>query len=170
MKDYYNAFFKDIDKFYESLTERMFNRIRDFEKALRTGEIKGTLDVKPIERPGVKGYVAHGQFQVGSAPFMIPKGQYAENRDPLTDVFDEEGNIKIYMELPGVEKEDIQLNVIEDVVEIKAKDFFKRVSLPTQKTDPEKATSKYRNGVLEINVPKRPEKKDESTRKKIKIE
>ena len=74
------------------------------------------------------------------------------------------------MELPGVEKEDIQLNVIEDIVEVKAKDFFKRVNLPTQKTDPEKATSKYRNGVLEIDVPKLPEKKDESTRKKIKIE
>ncbi|UCD96904.1 MAG: Hsp20/alpha crystallin family protein, partial [Candidatus Bathyarchaeota archaeon] len=79
-------------------------------------------------------------------------------------------HIEIYMELPGVEKEDIQLNVIEDIVEVKAKDFFKRVNLPTQTTDPEKATSKYRNGVLEINVPKRPKQKDERPGKKIKIE
>jgi HSP20 family protein len=170
LKDYSNAFFKDMDKLYENLTERMFKQFRAFEEAIRTGEIKGTWEVRPIERPGVKGYVAHGQFQVGNAPFMVPKEQYAEKRDPLTDVFEKEDHIEIYMELPGVEKEDIQLNVIEDIVEVKAKDFFKRVTLPTQTTDPEKSTSKYRNGVLEINVPKRPDKKDEKPRKKIKIE
>ena len=71
----------------------------------------------------------------------------------VEDVFEEEKTVKIYVELPGEEKDDIQLNVTKGAVEIKAKNFYKRIQVPSN-VDIEKASSKYNNGVLTIIIPK----------------
>ena len=66
---------------------------------------------------------------------------------------------------------DIELSGTEDKLTISVdtpeRKYFKEVELPT-KVDPKKATSEYKNGVLDITVPKKKEEKTES--KTIKIE
>ena len=88
-------------------------------------------------------------------PFEVSEKALKEIREPLTDVFEEDKAVKIYVELPGEEKDDIQLNVTEGKVEVKAKRFHKMIEVPTRNIDIEKASSKYKNGVLEITVPKK---------------
>ena len=78
-----------------------------------------------------------------------------ETSEPLTDVFDDENTIKIYMEVRGEDKKDIQLNVTAGKFEVKAKNFYKIINLPTSNIDLEKASSKYKNGVLEAVIPKK---------------
>ena len=120
MVDYYedDEVFRDINSFYKRLMERMLREMKDFEKTITSGQLKGTWNIKPINKPGVRGYVAKGQFQFGDEPMHIPRRAMKEEREPLTDVFEEEKDFKIYMELPGVDKSDIQLNVAEGVVEV----------------------------------------------------
>jgi len=70
-------------------------------------------------------------------------------------VFDEEKAVSIYVELPGEDRDDIQLNVTADNAEIKTSSFYKMIRLPKRDILPEKATSKYMNGILKIIIPKR---------------
>ncbi len=166
---YFDEFLRDADSHFKKLSERMFKEMEEIEKAIRSGRLQGEWEVKPIEKHGVKGYVARGRFQLGE-PLTIPKHAMDEVREPLTDVFEENDHVKLYVELPGVEKKDIQLDVTEGRAEITAKNFHKVVDLPTRNVEFEKATANYKNGVLEITMPKTKKTASEEKKKKIEIE
>lgn len=174
MPDDFEDIFHDVDDFYKKLTKKMFKDMENIEEALRNGELEGEWDIKPIEESGVKGYVARGRFQLGdkSTPktLKLPEQIKDEVREPLTDVFQDKDNVKIYMELPGVEKDDIQLNVTDEHVEIKAKNFFKTVDLPTKDVEFDKAVANYKNGVLEVTIPKMKKSATKEQKRTIKIE
>ncbi|MGC8817393.1 MAG: Hsp20/alpha crystallin family protein [Candidatus Hadarchaeum sp.] len=94
-------------------------------------------------------------------------------REPLIDLWEDEENVTLRAELPGVDKEDIKLNVTEDSLEIKVLrkkeskaetagvqqmersygGFYRYLQLPCR-VIPEKATATYNNGILEIKIPK----------------
>jgi len=88
-----------------------------------------------------------------------------EEREPLVDVIDTNGEIKAIVELPGVEKENIKLRGTEDKltisVEAPERKYFKEIEVPA-KINPKKAKTSYKNGVLEVTVPKIEEKKKPS--------
>jgi len=100
-----------------------------------------------------------------------PQKETKQEREPLTDIIDAEDKIRVIVELPGVEKENIKLSGTEDKltisVDVPDRKYFKEVKLPV-KVDTEKATSEYKNGVLDITIPKIKEKKPK--RRDIKIE
>jgi HSP20 family protein len=95
-----------------------------------------------------------------------------EEREPLVDIINVDGEIKVIVELPGVEKEDIKLRGTEDKltisVEAPERKYFKEIEMPA-KIEPKKAKTSYKNGVLEVTVPKIEEKKKHSE-EQIKIE
>jgi HSP20 family protein len=80
-----------------------------------------------------------------------------EEREPLVDVVERNGEIQVVAELPGVEKKEIKLSGTEDtltiVVDNPQRKYFKEVSLPG-KVRVREARSQYKNGVLEITLPK----------------
>lgn len=166
---YFDETFRDIDAFYKKLTERMFKEMEEIDKAIQSGRLQGEWDVKPIDKPGVRGYVAQGRFQLGQ-PLTLPKQALDETREPLTDTFEDKEHVKLYVELPGVEKDDIQLNITDTQAEIKAKNFYKTIDLPTNNVDFNKATANYKNGVLEILIPKKKTAASKEEKKTIKIE
>lgn len=78
-------------------------------------------------------------------------------REPLTDVIDQEDTYEVIVELPGVDKEDLRLHATEGSLEIKTEDgikFFKIVSFETP-VKPETAKATYKNGVLSVRLQKR---------------
>lgn len=163
--------FRDADDFYKKLTKKMFKEMEAIEEAIQNGKLEGEWDIKPIDEHGVKGYVARGRFQFGkSEPLKLPKQIKDEVREPLTDVFQDKDNVKLYVELPGVEKDDIQLNVTDGHAEIKAKNFHKVIDLPTRDVEFDKASAKYKNGVLEVVIPKMRKTVTEERKQTIKIE
>jgi HSP20 family protein len=92
------------------------------------------------------------------------KPQVEEKREPLADVIPADNEARVIVELPGAEKKDIKLSgtdakltISVDATEHK---YYKEVELPF-KVDVKKATSNYKNGVLDITVPK---KKEETTK------
>jgi HSP20 family molecular chaperone IbpA len=168
--------FFDFDEIFRDFGEIM-KKIRGFseiEEELQSGKLKGGWEVKQIDEPNIKGYVIQGRFgpdqplepfdplkpnnpferrPTPQRSFRPPETALKETREPLTDVFEEEKAVKIYVELPGEEKDDIQLNVTKGKVEIKTKNFYKRIQVP-RNVDVEKASSQYNNGVLTIILPK----------------
>jgi len=174
MTDDFQDIFDDVDKIYQRFTKKMLKDIEDIEEAIKSGKLEGDWDIKPIEEPGVKGYVAKGRFEfgnkAGSKPLTLPKEIPDEMREPLVDVFQDKDSIRLYVELPGVEKDDIKLDVAEDKAEIKAKNFHKTLDLPTADLDLDKTVTNYKNGVLEVTVPKKNKTETGQNAKTIKIE
>jgi HSP20 family molecular chaperone IbpA len=172
MTDYYenDDIFRNFDKFYKRMMENMFGQMQGFGNRGSNGPLKGTWNIQPIRSPGVRGFVAQGRWQLNNKPFSAPQQITQKEREPLTDIFDEKDNIKIYIELPGVDKDDIQLNTTKRHVEVKAKNFFKTVELPTKNVDFEKATASHKNGVLEVTIPKVVAEVDDEKKNTIEIE
>lgn len=132
------------------------------------GEIKkeGEIDLSHLKQ-GMKGVFGFSiKTAVGGKPIVeqfgnikkTPKGPVVEEeREPITDVFNEKTEIRIYAEMPGVNKEDIKIELKGDVLNIYAQNknrkYRKEILLP-EKVKNETFTSNYKNGVLSINIKK----------------
>jgi HSP20 family protein len=92
----------------------------------------------------------------------------SQGREPLVDVMSEKDKFKIFVELPGVEKEKVKLDVAEDSVEIKTDDekkFYKMIYLDST-VDPDSAKASYKNGILTLELDKEEKRKG----KEVKID
>ena len=83
--------------------------------------------------------------------------QVKEEREPLVDIMETNEDVHVVVELPGVEKTDIKLHGTEDELTISVdtpqSKYFKEVELPA-KVRVKEANSTYKNGVLEVVLPK----------------
>lgn len=152
-------------------------------EGIKNGRMKGSWQVREIDEPGTKGFIIQGRFgsedmleplepmkpyrprPLPESPFQLPKKALDETREPLTDIFDEGNAMKIYVELPGEEESDIELNAKEGQIEIKARGFSKKIDLPETSLAMDAMTSTYKNGVLQISIPKKRELREKDSRK-----
>jgi HSP20 family protein len=78
-------------------------------------------------------------------------------REPLTDINEDKDNIYITYELPGVEKNDINLVVNENNIELKVdkgpRKYYKSIDLNFG-IDVNSVIAKFTNGILDITVKK----------------
>jgi len=186
--------FGEFDVFKSGLEGIIQRIMSEFETIVKDKNLKGKWKINEIDGNGIKGYSLQGRFDSGQPwkpfdPFIpfepmnperpLPRPQrpfarvlesaLKETAEPLADVFEDGKAIKIYFEVRGENKKDIQLNVTSDKVEVKAKNYYKTISLPTSNIDLEKASSKCKNGVLEVVIPKK-EKTLEKNMYKINID
>jgi HSP20 family protein len=78
-------------------------------------------------------------------------------REPLVDIMEEKEKYKIFVELPGVDKDKVKLDVAEDSVEIKTEDdkkFYKMIDLESS-VDSDSAKASYKNGILTLELAKK---------------
>lgn len=110
-----------------------------------------------------------------------------EEISPSVDVFEEGDGVVVKAELPGMSREDIDVKVTDDIVTISGEkkkeekiekknyyriersygSFTRSFRLPTE-VQTEKASAKFKEGVLEIRIPKTEEAKKKE--KKVSIE
>jgi HSP20 family protein len=177
-----NWFFGDIDELIRDMEEMMEKEFKEFttrvpkdlvrERKLPDGSttrewgpfVYGySMTIGPDGKPKIREF---GNVKPSLKPEAFgltrPSFDLKEEREPLVDVIDADGEIKIIAELPGVEKEDIKLHGTESTLTITVDTPKRRYSKETElpaKIDPKKATTKYKNGVLEVTIPKIKEKK-----------
>ena len=148
--------------------EKLVDLASDLKEA--GGEIKkeGEIDLSHLKK-GMKGVFGFsvksgigGEGKPVVEPFgnikKTPKGPVVEeDREPITDVFDEKEEIVVIAEMPGISEESISLDLKGDILEIKAvskdRKYHKEVLLPTA-VKPKTLTSSYNNGILEVKVKK----------------
>jgi len=91
-----------------------------------------------------------------------PQVSIREEREPLVDIMETDDEVKVIVELPGVEKKDIKLygseNALTISVDTPQRKYQKKALMPTA-IDPKQAKSKYQNGVLEVTLPKKKKEK-----------
>jgi len=80
-----------------------------------------------------------------------------EEREPLVDAIETEDEVRVVAELPGIEKEDVNLystsNTLTIKVDTEERKYYKELELPSE-VDPKSARSTYKNGVLEVTLRK----------------
>lgn len=80
-----------------------------------------------------------------------------EEREPITDIFNEKKEIVVIAEMPGMEENDIKIDLKEDMLEISAvnknRKYRKELLLPI-KVSKSNLTHKFTNGILEIRIKK----------------
>ena len=140
--------------------EGVDERFKELTKGSQSGMPQGEWRFERIDRPGVKGFIARGMF---THPELLKKPdeilpplrpEPGRPRRPLYDIQAEEGQLRIYIELPGVDEDAISLEVMDGVLRLHAGDFEEEIDLKRWIVDPDKMATNYGNGVLEVTLPK----------------
>ena len=169
--------FGNLDSEFRKMRKQMDNLMRD--------AVEGNLPDHATKNPFVFG------FSVSTGPDGVPKFEDFGNtrirpfsssktgsreatidtsREPLTDVNETDTEIAITVELPGVAKEDIDINVAETKVEVKveteSRNYFKKIELSNEvQSKSSKAT--YTNGILDLVLKKKISEKVKGTKVKV---
>ena len=164
-----NPFFGDIDNIFREMEKMMDEELKSFTQKVPKEYVK---ERKLPDGSTVKEL---GPFVYGYSMKIGPDGkpeiqefgnikkslkgapQVKEEREPLVDIVETNSEIRVVVELPGVEKSDIKLHGTEDSLTISVdtpqSKYYKEVALPV-KVKVKEASSSYKNGVLEVVLPK----------------
>jgi HSP20 family protein len=153
-------FIEEEDELLDALEEEFENIASTFEEIRKRilKEAIGTdnnpfvygfsMRIGPDGKPNIE--------EFGNIPGIISgDASFPSEREPLTDVIEGEKEISVILELPGVEKKDIDLKTTEAYLEINVetpeRSYHKKLTFPC-KVKPETAKASYKNGVLEVRV------------------
>jgi HSP20 family protein len=130
-----------------------------------------SMKIGPDGKPHVREF---GNVRSPLAGFGLgasDKPLISNEREPLVDITTTDKEVRVVLEMPGVNKENIKINVYDNSVEVKSDDLHRKyhevIKLPAE-ADIETAKSTYKNGILEIIFSKKSESRP--TGKDIKIE
>ena len=167
-------FFEDIDRMFHEMEKMMEEEFKTFTSRVPRGYVRERKlpDGRTAREwgPFVYGYSVKigpdGKPEVREfgnvKPSRFGKPQVKEEREPLVDIIETDGEVHIVAELPGVEKNDIKLHGTGDTLTISVdtaqRKYYKEVMLPTG-VKVKEAKTQYKNGVLEVKLPKIKEEK-----------
>jgi len=95
-------------------------------------------------------------------------GQFHQEREgPLLDIFDEDAELIIYLELLGIKEDKLRLSVVNNILIIDAdKDYHKEISLPVV-VNTNSFIKRYKNNILEVRLKKQITKKWQNNKDRI---
>jgi HSP20 family protein len=169
-EDWFRAPFEDMIRRFEEDMEEMPDEYRGLVTEERTPE-----GVSRRYGPFVYGFSCTAE--PGKEPVFQEFGNIRPSsrgiepslgREPLVDVMDDQDKYKIFVELPGVDKDKVKLDVTDESVQIRTEDekkFYKMIDLDSP-VDPDSARASYKNGVLTVELAKKETRKG----KDIKVE
>ena len=168
-----SSFFGEFDRMMREMEKEMADIIREMEGNMpeeMSHEIRNpdgstrreygpfvygySVKIGPDGKPTIREF---GNMKPGLESEETPLG-LQDSREPLIDVIEDESNVKVVAELPGVEKEDIKLFATVRGLTISVENvdrrYFKELEFESE-IDRSSAKSSYRNGVLEISFKKK---------------
>jgi HSP20 family protein len=164
-----DPFFGEIDDMFREMEKMMDEELKNFTEKVPKEYVKErklpdgstvkelgpfvygySMNIGPDGKPEIQEF---GNLKKG----LKGPPQVKEEREPLVDIMETNDDVHVVVELPGVEKTDIKLHGTEDELTISVDTpqykYFKEVALPA-KVKVKEANSTYKNGVLEVVLPK----------------
>jgi HSP20 family protein len=162
----------DMFGFDDDFIRDVFNDERVMDDIRRmTEEMMRMFSTAQAGKPIVHGYKIQigpdGKPRIedfGNKQIKSPEGEsiISEEREPLTDIIEGNNDVAVTVEIPGVEKDDINLNVKNDYLEIKVdtpqRKYHKRLDLPCD-VIPNTTKATYKNGILDVVIKRKERKK-----------
>ncbi len=176
----FTSWFQEIEEMMREMEremERMFERsMKEFEEMvpkelvreyrLPDGSVRRewgpfvygySITIGPDGKPVIR--------EFGNVRPSLAGGRFSlkEEREPLVDIITTDDEVKVIIEMPGVNKDDIRLTATEKSLTINAQSaerkYSKKVELP-EEVDPKSARSTYKNGILEVTFNKKESKQE----------
>ena len=148
----YPEFFAEFEKEFARM-QGMFSKIMEDAVKHASSPQRGEPFVYGFSmRVGADGVPQIQPF--GSAAKTVPEVGLEAGREPLSDVIVGDHDVAITIELPGVEKADVNLHVAEDAVTVRAEKgrrYHKRIHIPV-KVLPASAKATFKNGILDVTL------------------
>ena len=145
--------FERMEEMMKKMMQRAFETTSKRARTLRPYVYGFSMSVGPTGKPVIR------EFGNVQASRLRPK--IREEREPLVDVMEEEKDVVIIAELPGVEKDNINLSTTEEhltiSVDTSQRKYHKELALPAR-INTKSAKASYKNGVLEVRLRKLVEK------------
>ncbi len=166
-------FFPEMDRMIEDMEKEMAEAFKDMENVMPRNMIRVrrlpdgsvcreygpfvygySVKIGPDGKPVVREF---GNIKPGGGEGQPPLS-LQERREPLVDIIEENEEIKVIVEFPGVNKEDINLFLTERTltvdVETQERRYRKELEFPVE-IDETTAKSTFKNGILETVLQKR---------------
>ncbi len=140
-----------FDHFVRDMIDLLKKMDDDLSKFINGDVTTWDDDTPPKDEPGIgAGYPLNNgdEFGVGMG------GAPLELEEQGIDVIELNEEIIIVVDAPGVRRDDISVRVKGKDITIKAGEFMKRLHLSID-IDPKRTKATYRNGILEVRIPRR---------------
>ena len=158
----FNDLFKDLDGFEEIFNEFEHEMNNDLVNMINRIESEGQHRSESF----IYGYSINidenGKAEINefgnikSSPEGEENLEVSESREALVDIIEGKNAVTVVIELPGVEKSDIKVEIKESIIfvtTINSKNYYKEIPL-TGKIIANSARARYNNGILEIIINK----------------
>lgn len=163
-KDEQGGGFEGMLRGFSDILEKLGDLAETGERLANTGEVEFGKDNKFKGVYGFSVKVGAGGEGVKVEPFgnikrdkKTGKSVVQEIREPLIDIFEESDHVLIVAEMPGIEAEDIKIEISDDILTLSAekkdKKYRKEILLPGVFSQ-DKLTVSCKNGVAEIRCGK----------------
>ncbi len=169
MKEILGNLFKDFPGELKNLSFE--DLMKEFSKFQDISKLKNPIMAGIKINLGPDGKIQFDKFGNIQKEPISGETEVRDTREPLVEVNEEENQIIVIAEMPGVIKEDIELKADVRSLTISTKEnpsgrnYYKEVALPSA-INPDYAKARYTNGILEVKL-----KKSTGTQKKdIKID
>jgi HSP20 family protein len=168
------GFFDDMFRGFDEMRREMESQFEDIEKRIPKdlvreyttsggGKVREvgpmvygySMTIGPDGKPKVREF---GNVKPSRRFGGVMRPEISGETEPLVDVTATDNEVKAVVEMPGVSKDKIKINVYDNTVEVKSEDpqrkYHRTFEIPTE-TDIETARSSYNNGILEIAFKKK---------------
>lgn len=149
---WFSDIYDELERLGEMIDETMQKAFDNSpeDSSLRRNRVKGfSIKIGSDGKPKIREFHDHQSLEDEEMEF--------DEVEPLVDILEEEKLLVVLIALPGVDKNDIDLRVTEDYLNIKVdtEDFewYDELNLPTR-INPKSAHASYKNGVLEVKLEK----------------
>ena len=181
------GFFDDMFRGFDQMRREMEREFEDMEKRIpkdlvreyttpEGGKIREagpfvygySMTVGPDGKPRVREF---GNIKPSRGFGGMARPEISGELEPLVDITTTDNEVKVVIEMPGINKNNIRINAYDQTLEVKSDDpkrkYHKSIEVPPE-TDIETAMSTYNNGILEITFKKKDQAKSKG--KTIKVE
>jgi len=148
---WFNIFeeFNNLDEMFDEMMRQSFEPFSRGSKEYKPYVYGFSVSIGPDGKPVIREFGNVQKDRFG------PK--IREDREPLVDVLEEDEDVVVVAELPGVEKEEIKLHAAEGHLTISVntsnRKYYKKLDFPAN-VNPKSAQAVYKNGVLEVRLRK----------------
>ena len=181
------GFFDDMFRGFDQMRREMEREFEDIEKRIpkdlvreyttpEGGKVREagpfvygySMTVGPDGKPRVREF---GNIKPSRGLSGMARPEISDELEPLVDITTTDNEVKVVIEMPGINKNNIRISAYDQTLEVKSDDpkrkYHKAIEVPPE-TDIETARSTYNNGILEITFKKKDQAKSKG--KTIKVE
>ena len=181
------GFFDDMFRGFDQMRREMEREFEDIEKRIpkdlvreyttpEGGKVREagpfvygySMTVGPDGKPRVREF---GNVKPSRGFGGMARPEISGELEPLVDITTTDNEVKVVIEMPGINKNNIRISAYDQTLEVKSDDpkrkYHKAIEVPPE-TDIETARSTYNNGILEITFKKKDQAKSKG--KTIKVE